>query len=244
MICSSCSGGYYKDGDTCTKCADGCSTCSGANECSSCNTAYGLKGGKCEPCGIAQCTECEVQSGQTDLTCKTCAQKFLLNGDNCGLCPKFCQVCSFEKKYQCQLCNDKYARATDGECIPCPSNCEKCVTLDKSVRCTKCISNNFSLQTDGTCMSCDEAAFPNCATCETSLPGVKAKCLNCKEGYILQDDGEQCLSHSIEGCETYAHGLICSKCKDGYHLNNFNRECTSKFQNEIFNELFIYLLLI
>ncbi|CAD5111533.1 DgyrCDS836 [Dimorphilus gyrociliatus] len=233
FTCSSCIAKYYKTSDNlCLPCPTGCSACSlnGASvECTSCLATYGLKGTACELCGIGECQTCSVPSGGSGLVCLTCSNKFYLNSDDCGQCPKFCKECSYNQKYECTKCYDRYAKASDGTCVPCPSNCETCTAnADKTTRCTKCISKSFSLKTDGTCVPCSEAVFANCATCGPTPSGGKAKCDMCSGGFTLQDDKLACVSCSITGCGMCAHGRICSKCKSGFYLHNYDRECARK----------------
>ncbi|CAD5111532.1 DgyrCDS835 [Dimorphilus gyrociliatus] len=148
-----------------------------AVECTSCLATYGFKGTSGELCGIEECQMCSVPRGGRGLVCLTCSNKFYLNSDDSGQCPKFCKECSYNQKYECTECYDRYAKASDGTCVPCPSNCETCTAnADKTTRCTKCISKSFSLKTDGTCVPCSEAAFANCATCGPTPSGGKAKC--------------------------------------------------------------------
>ncbi|CAD5126731.1 DgyrCDS14787 [Dimorphilus gyrociliatus] len=218
FTCLSCIAQYYKTTDNlCLPCPTGCSVCSlnGASvECTSCLAKYDLKGALCDLCGIGDCQTCSVPSGGSDLVCLTCSNKFYLNSDDCGHCPKFCKECSYNQKYECTKCYDKYAKALDGTCVPCPSNCETCTAnADKTTRCTKCISKSFSLKTDGTCIPCSEAAFANCSTCGPTPLGGKAKCDTCSIGFALQDDKLACISCSITGCGMCAHGRICLKCR-------------------------------
>jgi len=229
VACSSCAGGYFKKDSACTACPTGCSACTSSTECTACLATYGLKDKLCVACGVGECQTCEVPSGKSALECKTCSSKFYLNTDDCGECPKNCKECSYNNKYECTKCNDRYARASDGTCVACPSNCETCsANADKTTRCTKCISNGFSLQTDGTCKTCSEAAFANCATCGPTPAGGKAKCDTCAGGFTLQDDKLACLTCSITGCGMCAHGRLCTKCKKGFYLHNYNRECARK----------------
>ncbi|CAD5126277.1 DgyrCDS14434 [Dimorphilus gyrociliatus] len=233
FTCSSCIGKYYKTSDNlCSPCPTGCSVCSlnGASvECTSCLATYGLKGSLCQLCGIGECQTCSVPSSESGLVCLTCSNKFYLNSNDCGHCPKFCKECSYNQKYKCTKCYNRYAKASDGTCVPCPSNCETCTAnADKTTRCTKCISNTYSLKHDGTCLLCSDAAFANCATCGPTPSSGKAKCHSCSGGFTLQDDELACLPCSITGCELCAHGQTCSKCKSGFYLFNFNRECARK----------------
>ncbi|CAD5111530.1 DgyrCDS833 [Dimorphilus gyrociliatus] len=233
FTCSSCKAQYYKTNDNlCSPCPTGCSACSlnGASvECTSCLATYGLKGTSCELCGIGECQTCSASSGGSSLVCMSCSSKFYLSNEDCGQCPKFCKECSYNQKYECTKCYDRYAKASDGTCVPCPSNCEICTAnADKTTRCTKCISNSYSLKTDGTCSLCSEAAFANCATCGPTPSGGKSKCDMCSGGFTLQDDKLACVSCLIIGCDMCAHGRVCSKCKSGFYLHNYDRECARK----------------
>lgn len=230
VTCNSCANGYFKQDSGCVACPTGCSTCTSSEECTACLPAYGLKNKLCVPCNVAGCQTCEIPSGGTALECKTCASQFYLNSENCGKCPKNCQECSYNNKYECTKCDNKYAKAPDGTCVACPSNCKVCSSnADKTTKCTQCISDLFSLQTDGTCKLCSEAAFNNCARCGSTPAGGKANCQSCVKGFTLQNDKLACLKCPITGCGKCVHGHLCKKCKRGFYLYNFNRECASKF---------------
>lgn len=229
IVCSSCNDAYYIKDGSCTKCHTGCSTCLSDTECTSCSDGYIKKDKLCVTCGVSECKTCEFLPGGTTLECKTCTSTFYLNNDDCGECPQFCKECEYNEKYVCKKCIDKYAKASDGSCVKCPPNCDTCtVNSDKSTKCTKCSSNGLSLQKDGTCRTCTNAAFVNCATCGPELSAGKAVCLSCISGFTLKDDKSECLACSITNCLTCVHGSQCTQCKNGFYLYNFNRECARK----------------
>ncbi|CAD5122338.1 DgyrCDS10779 [Dimorphilus gyrociliatus] len=232
FTCSSCIPHYYKNKEQlCTICPAGCSKCSlndeGTVECKACLSNYGLSGTECKLCGTTNCNICSPSGDE--FKCDSCQDKYYLNNDDCGKCPSNCKECTFNHKYECTKCNDKYARTSDGSCLACPSNCETCsVSSTNLVRCSKCVSSSYSLQSDGTCRSCDDAAFINCGTCGPTPQGGKAPCLSCKSSFTLQDDKLGCVPCTVTGCNSCVHGRKCTQCKKGTYLYNFNRECARK----------------
>ncbi|CAD5126272.1 DgyrCDS14431 [Dimorphilus gyrociliatus] len=226
----------YKEKTRCDKsirkCPTGCKSCSlvgGMVQCTACLPTYGLREGLCDKCNSDKCQICEIPPGETSMVCTLCLQQYYLNNDECGKCPTHCKECNHNGNYQCKTCMKRYGRSPDGTCRLCPSNCETCVINTSQIStCTKCISNEFSLQIDGTCMPCSSAAFTNCATCTKALFNRKTVCKSCDAGFSLSDDGESCVFCSISKCSMCIHGNICSECKTGFHLSNYNRDCVNK----------------
>ncbi|CAD5111540.1 DgyrCDS843 [Dimorphilus gyrociliatus] len=231
ILCRWCKKQYYRlDSGLCSSCPEGCKECfiSGGNvKCSSCLNEYALNGQFCTKCVESNCNNCEMDGNSP--VCKECFSKFYLNNEQCGECPKFCSECSYDNKYVCNKCIKKYARDSNGICVACPSSCEECsVDANDVAKCSKCDSNAFSLQQNGTCISCKEATFSTCATCGPAINGSKVECLTCDKGYGLQDDKLACLPCSISNCDLCSHGRRCSKCKAGFYLHNYDRECAKK----------------
>lgn len=181
----------------CRECPEGCAACSSSTKCSSCLNTYGLTDGLCLSCNTEHCQTCEAStdsSGNSVLNCKTCSEKYTLNTDQCGLCPKNCKECNFNKKFECKTCKDGYVKTSDGSCKKCPENCEMCIiSSNNSVKCTKCISNSYFLQNDGLCKRCEELLFPNCQICSSSKLDNKLTCERCFSGYALKQDKQGCV---------------------------------------------------
>ncbi|CAD5126721.1 DgyrCDS14781 [Dimorphilus gyrociliatus] len=233
FTCSNCNSKYYKtDENLCSLCPEGCEDCSlsdGTVTCTKCLPKYGLKGSICSKCGYKECQSCEMISGSTTLVCSTCSNSYYLNDVECGQCPKFCQECSYNEEYKCSQCYDKYVLANDGKCLPCPSNCQTCIVdSTNTVKCTKCLSNEFSLQPTGICLSCSAATFPKCVTCSETPTNGQAICHSCEKGYNLLGNNKVCQSCEIDGCNQCIYGKVCESCKPGFNLHNFNRQCSRK----------------
>lgn len=237
FTCSSCLSNHYKSKDElCSACPTGCDKCTlgddNSAECSSCIDGYNLVEKKCKSCGLSNCKSCSANSDGNTFTCSSCINAFYLNTDECGKCPENCQECSFNQKYECSKCIDKFTRTSTGTCVSCPAHCATCAaSSDNTIKCTKCISDSYSLQSDGSCQTCTSAAFANCATCGPTPTGGKASCSACVSGFTLQDDKTACVECTVSGCGSCVHGRICTECKNGTYLHNFNRECARKFQN-------------
>ncbi|CAD5126312.1 DgyrCDS14465 [Dimorphilus gyrociliatus] len=226
----------YREKARCEKsiriCPSGCSACSLVDDkvqCTACIPSYGLREGLCEKCNSDKCQNCKIPPGESSMVCSSCLEKYYLNADDCGKCPSYCKECTHNGNYQCKTCMKRYGRSPDGTCIPCPPNCQTCIANSNHIsKCTKCISNEFSLQSDGKCIPCSSATFTNCATCTSESFNRKAVCKSCQTGFSLSDDEESCISCSISKCSVCIHGNICSKCKSGFYLMNYNRECAQK----------------
>ncbi|CAD5126863.1 DgyrCDS14891 [Dimorphilus gyrociliatus] len=233
--CASCKDEYYRTANNlCAACPTGCNTClskEGSVQCTSCKSNYGLNGEQCEPCNTDNCENCQTSSGSgsSSVECTFCAKKYYINSESCGQCPNLCQECSYNGKYECLICQEGTGRSPDGTCIPCPATCQSCaVNSDRTIRCIKCKSNEYSLQPDGRCRPCSEVTFANCATCSSNPFKAKVSCYSCNAGYSLQNDGEGCIDCSIAKCDKCIHGNICLECKSGFQLTNHNTECAQK----------------
>ena len=126
-ICTSCSSGYYKNGNSCSGCRSACGTgtrettsCSSSsnrvctsNSCS-CTNGAAATGAACTSNGASICTSCNSGYDKTGNTCvarsrvlSTCTKKFGAsansNGCNCGT-----SVCTEEELY----CTLKFNRCT------------------------------------------------------------------------------------------------------------------------------------
>lgn len=191
-----------------------------------------MKDALCQPCNVDQCQTCEQftdTTGNTIMRCKTCSEKYTLNSDSCGICPRNCKKCRYDKKYICEECYDKFAVSSNGQCIQCPENCAECSASSNQItKCTKCISNEYQLQSDGQCKRCEAVVFPNCKTCSKESNG-KEKCDSCFSGFALKHDGGSCVHCQIDNCKLCVEGNICKKCQNGFYHYNYQRECASLF---------------
>jgi hypothetical protein len=82
--CTECNDGFFKDvnGD-CVSCANGCETCTAADQCTNCESGWfplhtpasgsSVATTICTQCGIAHCDECDTAD-----TCRTCAPQHFL----------------------------------------------------------------------------------------------------------------------------------------------------------------------
>ncbi|CAD5114104.1 DgyrCDS3250 [Dimorphilus gyrociliatus] len=232
--CSSCVFGYYlNEVKSCSPCPGGCKECVLEEErvrCTSCLSRYGLKNGLCESCGVRECQSCqEIETG-AELECTSCASNHFLSTNICSKCPENCEICILvNKNLVCSKCYKNFARDTDGTCVPCSTNCNFCTVLtDKTTRCQSCISNKYSLQSNGRCKLCSDVTFENCETCSDADQDDKTKCRSCRRGYTLKNDGSSCIYCSIDKCTDCIHGKLCEKCEDNTFKANYGTRCAKK----------------
>lgn len=233
-FCSVCEKGYYLNSvKVCFPCPPGCETCNLMDsivKCSSCLPTYGLKDGICQECKIKNCKECKEDASNSSFSCVKCLEKSFLNSNSCKKCPDNCFSCLYDGTYNgCIRCNEKYALNSVRDCIPCPSNCLSCIILaENKIYCQKCISNKYSLDIDGNCNLCSKVTFENCDECISVEMNRKAKCLKCREGYVMKSDNSSCINCDLDRCNECVHGNYCSKCKTGTFPYHYNTRCISK----------------
>lgn len=235
IICNSCSTGFYMKEKICEKCPIGCSSCHSETECTSCEPSYGMNGTICYNCNIDQCKYCEIPHGKTVFECKTCLPKRHLNADDCSTCPEFCKECSFERDFECKKCFNRYTKAFNGTCIPCPDNCENCKeNSEGELKCDKCVSSSYHLQIDGTCKPCSDVTFQYCATCLRNQKEIKAECTSCENRFALSYDNLTCLPCEIKNCSLCVSNKSNSMRRKENYLTNFHTMYKNRCRIDIF----------
>lgn len=232
LTCSSCMEGYRIDLGTCKSCPEGCIACKRENfidKCTTCYKNYALRGDFCEKCDFENCETCESDSRRNyHLFCTSCNYNYELNRGYCGLCPDHCRECMYNKRYICLKCQADYALTPNGDCIPCPRFCKRCLALNEKItRCIQC-KDSYSISVDGGCRGCSVSTFSNCKICSPVSSNLNVTCKACREGYVLSKDAKSCNSCTIKGCKLCFHDNFCSICSQGYNPFDYSRKCSCK----------------
>jgi len=92
----------------------------------------------------------------------------------------------------------------------------------------------YALAADGTCKTCSNNAYSNCAKCTDILSAngtsSTSTCLECMDGYTMQDDQLACLScqiSSTSNCATCIDkpGKFCQTCSANFKLSVDQETC-------------------
>lgn len=166
-----------------------------------------LVGQQCQSCTDLhpRCSACKIESNE--LVCLDCdaTQNFVLQVQNNTPTCVFCKL--------------------EG-CLKANSDCDKCITCDSE--------NNYSKQTDGSCMQC------NVTNCEKCADGDSETCINCKTGLdgsnlIFNSALKVCESCKVNNCKSCATNdtQTCAECSPGY-INDGGiacRKCNESMPN-------------
>ncbi|ELP91802.1 hypothetical protein EIN_138190 [Entamoeba invadens IP1] len=213
--CLLCTYGYYLDNNSCTRCAPGCTECSGANTCSECRTGYYMENNLCLK--EAECSAYEIgclKCKQDQTSCLSCTPGYYLNGSTCTKCIPDCTKC---KDAICYKCNTGYYLENntciiEAECSAFEIGCLKC-KQDQ----TTCVSCTPGYHWDrGTCTKCT----PGCTECNDAI------CSECKTGLYLENN--KCMREVL--CDIFQLGCLkckqdyqtCLSCISGYYLDNYS----------------------
>ncbi|EWS75296.1 transmembrane protein, putative (macronuclear) [Tetrahymena thermophila SB210] len=221
-VCEVCAEGYYKNSDqSCQPCEDFCQICTGINSCTQCQNGYLLFQGTC----LEQCPEGYLNSNGICIPCNS----------NC----KSCQI-SIDN---CVSCNDGYY-ILNNACLPCVNNCSLC---SSSTSCTKCQLGYFL--EDSICKTqCQKEGFyqdytqymclPCDASCRNCISGAFNKCLNCYDGYYLENDpqSQRCLPCNSLCTQCFgASNSNCLRCRLGVKFDQINQTCISCPSKQFYN---------
>lgn len=202
-------------GNQCTACSPGkvISTKFGCAERCESGFIINTDNNKCDPCGNAICTSCDLNS-----QCNACKDGYLLNSINqeCEECMNGCELC--QDSSSCSKCKDGFYADSQRVCQSCPGdNCKQC----DSNGCNTCIdSNNYHMIYDSQINKqiCEEHNACYNGICNNC---VDNKCTECRDGYRLQNG--ECV-RCPENCkECDENG--CTKCHASYYL--FPEGCRS-----------------
>ena len=189
--CSLCESGYYLSEGKCSKCPEGCLTCSKQNVCLSCQNGYELKDAMCTKGCIQNCLVCENP-------CQSCKLGYTLSSGYCINCPVGCESCASDMS-KCYSCIDGYTYENYSCKKKCKINCQSC-----DDPCTVCDPGFLSIQ--GDCLPCLSPCF--------SCIGNIDRCSSCISGFLLDD--YTCTASCVEHCKTCDDP--CTLCDEGYIL--------------------------
>ncbi|MBQ9790523.1 MAG: protein kinase, partial [Clostridia bacterium] len=217
--CLKCADGYYLDGRECKKCHYLCERCSDYETCIGCNEYSFLNGSKCVEINQVY-VGCEVMMA-SNKGCFICKDGyFKKNGIECGECHSSCETCLFSES--CLKCKEEHWRkyTEDGHCHPydelthCTNKtqhgCEECEegTYLSDYECFECPENCTTCTSSSVCTTCESEYVLVKSECihfediEHCLSANNSVCLECAEGYELNDDSSGCRA------ETSNTGLI------------------------------------
>lgn len=208
--CLTCKAGYGEtsittvvDGKTlktCNKCKDNCNTCSNENFCTSAKTGFYVDGGIVTNCpdNTNSCTyknnRCEAitcKSGSyLSIIDKTCRKCLVLN----------CAKCKEDNK--CDVCNPKFYKDPDEQCIKCDTTCYNC--KDDPISCTSC--NTGSYLNSNLCIKCPLG----CRRCNSEI-----ECTLADTKYYL--DSNKVATRCMDKCNICTDNASCTTCESGYY---------------------------
>ncbi|ESU40479.1 Variant-specific surface protein [Giardia duodenalis] len=216
--CSACQEGYFLSGQTCTKCADTCATCTAANTCTSCGGSKYLLGTSCvdsSGCGNGKYADPQsnkyLECGITD--CATCAYDAALQGPKCLTCtsPKIVK-------------EETNGATTCSEIAACTqyANTGPNFLTNGNTRCALC--SNVTDSTTG------NQGIAHCITCQKASASTAPTCSACGNGHFLE--GSACTATCGTGCATCSakdDPNKCSTCMAGFFLvtEDANKKCVS-----------------
>ena len=206
--------------------------------CESCYAPYVLneEENKCELCLDTQyydnSTESCVDNDPSCLrqvdedTCVLCRNGYYLQNE---WCHQQDQNCRENSVTGCEVCNDNTVMTNEGKCTLDQNNCKYQINSNDTKQCMKC-NNNYLLD-NGQCTdesTCLMIANDRCYDCKENEINENGKCVNyekdyvevvtqyndqynelqCKEGYILNFEENQCIEKTSENC-LVSNGSYC-----------------------------------
>lgn len=212
-ICvNDCPDGYFEDklAKECLSCPQRCKSCSNSTSCAACEhnlvlfetkcvakcpEPYYEADSSCERCPVKDCTSCAGPMGQQ---CVQCKQGSFLEDNKC------ITTCGPGRR----------PSLINGECVQCPSGCQKC---GENGSCVDCYSG-FQLSDDG--QSCRSTL-----SCPVGMYlGEGRQCLGCGDIDCMRCNGEQQCLECKEGMMV-RRGHCVAACGEGFYLTQGNKEC-------------------
>ena len=187
-----CQSGYYDDGESCSSCDDGCSTCSGPGACTVCKEGYSLSGGRCVPCP-PNCATCDANG-----SCSQCSSGYLENNGACLKCEADVNLSGNNCVRYCNLAASGYSDTVgdvQNVCLWASCYTGNVWGTTKVYFAYSANSNRYVLDHYYCCPE-------NCAECSDW-----GQCTTCNDGYTLQDGA------CVAGCDQYDVGNgTCTEC--------------------------------
>ncbi|KAL4480200.1 hypothetical protein ABPG74_020716 [Tetrahymena malaccensis] len=232
--CNSCTQGYYKESQKCTKCIPNCIQCTGGQKCDQCDSANGYFSDSNQIC--IKCDQLtQVKNNQTN-SCD-CKKGYFLDKTNlCKKCQEGCDNCSIN---YCNLCIQGYYLDTSkNQCQKCMDNCEQCTQKDQCNQWKACENGQYrDKQTylcqpcHPKCKSCNGPKENNCRECFNSqFVNEEGKCSDCEIGQYKEKN--QCLTchWSCKECNG-PNDNNCLSCQTSLQISSENK-CLTQQQKE------------
>ncbi|KAL4512373.1 hypothetical protein ABPG72_005375 [Tetrahymena utriculariae] len=228
----------YINNGQCLKCNSKCQTCSGPNE-TDCLECFGdltkNLNGECVKCDIKngfyvnmdskQCLPCAINCQQCtgpDISeCTLCQQGLNLKINKAG--QQICDKCDISEGYFIE----------GAKCSKCNLECLTCNGLEKD-QCLSCFNGFYILDKDRSCLKCPnedklklvEICQDHKNSCEKDAVSGQysliAKCIKCKNGYLLQNEPNLC----ITDCKDLGNNL---------KFNSISQQCECALSSDYFN---------
>jgi hypothetical protein len=224
--CSQCADYYYLDAATqkCFLCSDFCKTCSSSIHCDECDIGAEvvfIKGLK--SCRMS-CFRAQFISGSH----KSCAE-YSVDKLKATLC--------LEASNGIVTCNNCLTSELNEDNCPatiCPNKCRKCNTIDGTIKCLSCLSNNY-IQPDG--YSCESTcpdyynknvAIGACSNCISNCKKCSnnSSCEECGNEYSISPNSLSCLLNCPVKFYSDRSGIwICRSCLNNCDLCSSSTNC-------------------
>ena len=184
--------------------------------CVACLDGFWLQSGNCFPC-MEGCSKC-----LSYFKCNDCKDGYYMEGN-------FCKKCKTQSPI-CEKCDVSYfLNIVDGFCHSCTGFVSNCLNCDQS-ECKSC-SDGYYLNSPYFCAPCNfqtteraeclsvklpKSCIDHCVNCDTNN-----KCLNCENGFYLNNDKCEDCSQTVSNCFSctkWGGIFTCNSCNKGYYF--------------------------
>ena len=230
-----CSTGEYVGNHQCNSCSSaipGCTDCTSASNCTSCEAKYQDPSGNGGGCVMTTCSSGQYLN-EDDGNCYPCSNgcKQCTSSTNCQACEDAYELVSGA---YCELrgcAADQYLNMADGQCYSCPAACSSCSTVmssEETSACTACVDGYKLSGTQCVQKSCSDMGYStSCGEGQDSVPANKSgsdgACYTCSAiaGYCTSDSdcasNQKCVNNECVGktCSEINSSYKTS-CSNGY----------------------------
>ena len=220
----------------------------GSDNCTACESGYGLVGGNCVIGTTSNCAEYNSNSNQSSAVCQICNSGYYLSTTNS--CEKgFISNCkTFANKNSCSECEDGFMKIEKSMLNGGYDYCFKinpdlnCLEFTigsndngATLTCTKCTVDYSVIQTPELTseIKSDCLEYNVVNNCESynvlsNLVSSSFLCVKCITGFYLTDDGFSCVLRKFDTSKCAILQIdadLCEECKIGYFLTTNKDEC-------------------
>ena len=249
QICTTCSGGYYKNGNRCTSCRSTCKN--GFRETAPCSSSSNrvCTQNVCS-CSNGIAATLAACTANTQNICASCLNGFYRNGNSCVICRSACGTGTRETT----TCSSSYDRMCQQNICQCSNGIKgkgtECMSHNANI-CTECdngfyLAGSSCLAYGGSCLNGElvtqslRTKFNHCGSCKNGNHLVidhldSSRCLvnicKCSTGGTAAT-GKDCTTHGAEicaGCLTGQsfHSGNCVICTQGTASGGIDEQCLS-----------------